>query len=334
MKAKLQLTVLFFYIVKSSFSSVLAPGNFSTSLSVTSTVPDTIRNITNPYNYDPLLITELPSQVKETSGLVFFDDMLWTINDGGNPAELYQLDPVSGKVLRSVVVINTTNIDWESMTQDSLNIYIGDFGNNSGTRNDLRILKIKKSYLKDPASNAVKASIVYFQYPDQKEFKPASNNTNFDCEAFFCYNDSLHLFSKNWTDQQTKHYIIPAKAGNYQARLAEVFIADGLITDASINKQGNIVLLGYRNTGGKFWECFLWVISGYTNSNFFGGNKKRIELGSALQVGQSEGIILNDDNTAWLSSESIQAGILFFPAKLFGMDLNSYFMTQNKPDSK
>jgi len=330
MKVKLYLTFLCFSLSICSICSVMAEGNTKLVLAETNIPPDTISNKTKTNTYSPSLITELPLKVKETSGLVFFDDMLWTINDSGNPAEIYQIDPVTGKVLRTVAVVNSTNTDWESMTQDSLNIYIGDFGNNSGIRTDLRILKIKKSYLKDPSSNTVKAGIIYFHYPEQKEFKPAPNNTNFDCEAFFFQNDSLHLFSKNWADQQSGHYVIPAKPGNYKARLIELFHADGLITDASINKQGNIVLLGYKNNGGKIWNCFCWVISGYPKNNFSDGQKKRIELGSALQVGQTEAIILNDDNTAWLSSESIQASMLFLPARLFGLDLNPYFSLQNK----
>ena len=332
MEVKLLLTLLLFSIGISN--SVNALGNNISVFTGISIVPDTIRNNAKPDIYSPSLITELPLKVKETSGLVFFDDMLWTLNDSGNPAEIYQIDSATGKVIRTVAIVNSDNIDWESMTQDSLNVYIGDFGNNSGTRTNLYILRIKKTDLKNPASVSVRAGIIYFHYPDQKEFKPASNKTNFDCEAFFFLNDSLHLFSKDWADQHSRHYVIPAKAGNYKARLIEEFNVDGLITDASVNKQGNIVLLGYKNTGGKFWDCFCWVISGYTKSNFFGGQKKRIELGSAMQVGQSEAIILNDDNTAWLSSESIKVSILFIPAKLFGLDLNPYFMQLNKQTLK
>ena len=330
MKVKLQLALLFISIGISSLNSVNASENSISAVSDLIIARDTIGNKAKTDIYSPSLITELPLKVKETSGLVFFDDMLWTINDSGNPAEIYRIDPITGKVIRTVAILNSDNTDWESITQDSLNIYIGDFGNNSGNRTNLYILKIKKTDLKNPASVSVRAGIIYFHFPDQKEFKPAPNKTNFDCEAFFFLNDSLHLFSKDWADQHTRHYVIPAKAGNYKARLIEEFNADGLITDASVNKQGNVVLLGYKNTGGKSWDCFCWVISGYTSSNFFGGQKKRIELGSALQVGQSEGIILNDDNTAWLSSESIQANILFFPAKLFGLDLNPYFSELNK----
>jgi hypothetical protein len=138
------------------------------------------------------------------------------------------------------------------------------------------------------------------------------------------------LFSKNWVDKKTCHYTIPAIPGTFIARLSEEFNTDGLVTDAAINKLGNIVLLGYKNTGGKFWDCFCWLLSGYNNSTFFSGQKTRIELGSALQVGQSEGIILNDDNTAWLSSESIQASIFFLPAKLFALDLNTFPLKKDK----
>ncbi len=319
---------VFSFLPISTYASILAeqvPGNLNTR-----GIPDTLNGRTGTFRYNPTLITKLPVAVKETSGLVFFDGMLWTINDSGNPAELYQIDTVNGKVLHTVIVSNTSNTDWESLTQDSLYIYIGDFGNNLGNRTDLRILKIAKNDLKNIVSGTVQAGIIQFRYPDQKDFNPALNKTNFDCEAFFLYNDSLQLFSKNWVDRKTRHYTLPASPGIFVARFSEVLESDGLITDASINRQGNIVLLGYKNTGGKFWDCFCWLLSGYDKSTFFGGSKTRIELGSALHVGQSEAIILNDDNTAWLSSESIQASILFLPAKLFALDFNSFFIKQDK----
>jgi hypothetical protein len=169
------------------------------------------------------------------------------------------------------------------------------------------------------------AGFINFGFPDQESFEPSLNRTNFDCEAFFYHNDSLHLFSKDWLDEQTRHYVLPADTGNFQARLAEKFNADGLITDASINSEGNIVLLGYKNTGGKFYKCFCWLISDYTDCSYFGGKKQRLELGSALHLGQTEGIFLDDNNTAWLSAESINANWFVRPAKLFRLNLRIYY---------
>ncbi len=276
-------------------------------------------------HYKPRFITDLPKTVQETSGLLFFNNQLWTVNDSGNQPEIYQIDTSSGSVVRKVVIRDSHNKDWESIAQDEANVYLGDFGNNAGNRTDLCILKIHKSEFLSQAADTLKAEYIYFSYPDQALFATAFNNNNFDCEAFFFRNDSLHLFSKNWLDLQTKHYVLPAKPGNYIARLAESFNADGMITDASINKQGNVVLLGYKNKRGKSYSCFAWLMSGYEEQLYFSGSKTRVQLGSALHLGQTEGIVLKEDNTGWISSESIQLGRLHRPAKLFKINFNSYF---------
>ena len=279
--------------------------------------------------YKPQLIAKLTTGVKETSGLIFSGGQLWTINDSGNPPEIIQIDTITGSIVRKVVIANAVNRDWESITQDDSTIYIGDFGNNYGNRKDLHILKIVKTDLFNPANDTVPAGYIYFSYPDQTDFSPALNRNNFDCEAFFCHNDSLHLFSKDWGDQLTRHYVVPSDTGRYQARYIEKFGADGLITDASINEQGNIVLLGYKNTGGRFWDCFSWLLYDYKGCNFFSGRKTRLELGSALQLGQSEGIVLKNNNTGWISSESIFTVGIFHPAKLFSFDFNNFFPQGN-----
>jgi hypothetical protein len=293
--------------------------------------PNTIAGIENSpdsfktVRYKPEFITSLPKTVKETSGLVFFDGQLWTINDSGNPPEIFQIDTATGNILRTVVIGNSVNTDWESITQDALNLYIGDFGNNYGNRKDLRILKVAKTDLSNQAKDTIRAGFIYFSYPDQADFTPALNANNFDCEAFFCHNDSIYLFSKDWLDLQTRHYVIPADTGSYKTRFIEQFHADGLITDVSINEYGNIVLLGYKNTGGRFWDCFCWLLTDSNDNQYFKSKKTRIELGSALHLGQSEGIVLKNDNTAWLSSESIRVGCINRPAKLFRLDLRKYF---------
>lgn len=268
--------------------------------------------------YKPHRVTRLPSALNETSSLVFFNGQLFTINDGGNPPEIFQIDTASGKIVRKATVRNTINSDWESLAQDDRFLYIGDCGNNYGNRTDLCILKIEKSDLLNTARDTIIAGFIRFNYSDQAVFTSQVNNHNFDCEALIFYNDSLHLFSKNWADLQTKHYVLPADTGTYTARLAESFNADGLITDASINSIGNIILLGYKKTKGRNYRCFAWELWGYRGSHFFRADTKRIKLGSALRLGQTEGIVLKNNNTGWISSESISLGCIHRPAKLLG----------------
>jgi len=321
---------IIFLVSVNGFAQIVESNNSITGDSLHTRLTKPVPGHQDLATYKPYFNTRLPSILNETSGLLFFNGQLWTINDSGNPPEIYQLDRANGNILQTVTVSNSINTDWESITQDDSNVYIGDFGNNAGNRTDLCILKITKADLLNTTNDTVQAGYIHFIYPDQTQFKPAFNNTNFDCEAFIYFNDSLHLFSKNWSDLHTKHYILPADTGYYKARLAERFNAEGLITDASINAKGNIVLLGYKKKDRKSYSCFAWLLHGYENSDFFSGNRSRLKLGSALHLGQTEGIVLNDDNTGWFSSESIQSGRFYKTAKLFSFDFGSYFEVRRK----
>jgi hypothetical protein len=90
------------------------------------------------------VLGDLPSTISETSGLLFFNGKLITHNDSGNTAQLFEVDTTSLQLTRTVTVLNAENIDWEDLAQDDAYIYVGDFGNNSGTRTDLVIYRINK----------------------------------------------------------------------------------------------------------------------------------------------------------------------------------------------
>ena len=89
-------------------------------------------------------IATLSDSLRETSGLTFLKDKLYTFNDGGNPNLVFEVDKDPGKILNKLQT-NFPNKDWEAITNDGENLYIGDFGNNAGNRKDLAIYKIENS---------------------------------------------------------------------------------------------------------------------------------------------------------------------------------------------
>jgi len=239
----------------------------------------------------------LSNLVLESSGLAFFDNQLWTHNDGGNEDKLYQLDTLTGEVLKTVVVANSENEDWEDLAEDDTHVYIGDFGNNDGDRTNLRIYKFPKSQI---PTGVVTAELIEFNFEDQTVFTPNNNNHNYDCEAFFFWNDSLHLFSKNWVDQKTRHYILPSVPGNYEAKLVESIEAQGFITGGDINDDGVIGLIGYNPSGVNI----MWLFFDYKGTKFFSGNKRKISLGLALDNSQTEALVFKENGYGYISSES------------------------------
>ena len=276
-------------------------------------------------SYTLTTLTNLSDTVKETSGLVVFDGQYWTFNDSGNTNQIFSISPVNGRILRTITVKNSVNIDWEAITQSDTHLFIGDFGNNAnGARSDLRIYKISKEQIRNTLNDTVTAEIINFSYADQSSLTPvAANTTNYDAEAMIFAHDSLHIFSKDWNDLMTRHYTLSANAGTWQAQSKETYDSGFLITDASYSPvTGNIVLLGYNTSGA--YPCYCLLLFDYKGSQFFSGNKRLIDLGSAMVNGQTEGIHLQSDNTGYITNESVSYLFLKIKAKLQYFDFSAY----------
>jgi hypothetical protein len=285
--------------------------------------------IYNQTSYSPLAVSNLTSPLlAENSGLIRLNESLWVLNDGGNEASLYELDTL-GNLLREVVVQGVENNDWESLAENELYVFIGDFGNNSGTRTNLSIIKIEKQALLEADADSVLGVQMQFNYGDQVDFSGPSNGHNFDCEAFISLNDSLYLFSKNWADNAVKKYALPIDWEDIYVTLpSETYDIQGLVTGATVDKgSGNISLLAYYDFGTGIYSSFIYMLWDYSESHFFSGNKRRIDIGSMLNLGQTEGITLNSGYSGYFTSEEINS-IITIPPKLFAFDFYEYFENQ------
>jgi hypothetical protein len=274
-------------------------------------------------NYNLQLVTDFPDELQENSGLIFYNNLLYSINDGGNSTDFQEID-IQGNILRSINVSGAQNIDWEAISQNDSTVFLGDFGNNGGNRHDLGIYRVSKNEFAN--NDTVTMNQFWFTYPDQISFTNTSGNHNFDCEAFVYLNDSLHLFTKGWQNLYTKHYVLPVNTTDtIIAILRDSLWVDGLITDASIDSTtGRLLLLGYKNNGSNFYTSFVYLIYDYINTNFFSGNKRRIEIGNMLTVSQTEGITFNSSTSGFISSEKITSSFLTIPPKLFSFNFQSY----------
>ena len=261
----------------------------------------------------------------ENSGLSLINQSLWTINDGGNGTLIYELD-TSGNILREVFVEGVNNIDWEALTQNDSHLFIGDFGNNSGSRQDLSIIKINKSELLNNSTDTVSGQTLFFKYSDQLDFSGPPNAHNYDCEAFISIADSLYLFSKNWQNQEVRKYAVPYNwEGVYSSIASESYDVNGLVTDAAFDPIDNkIVLLGYYDLGPGIYNSFAWILWDFSSGNIFNGNKRRIEIGNMLTLGQTEGISLRPASAkGYVSSEQISS-LITIPPKLFTFNFEQF----------
>lgn len=222
----------------------------------------------------PVLLTDLPLPQQEVSGMLQVDGMIWICLDSGNPNKLYQVDTVSGDVLRELELTNASNVDWEEVTTDGTWVYVGDFGNNAGARTDLRVYRFPLEALSG-VSDAVVVDTIRFQYADQSDFTPVLDGTNWDAEAFLALDDSLFLFTKNWVDERTHLYALPALPGDQVAVRRDAFDTQGLITGVVRNAQGDIILLGHSR---ESTAPFLWTLRSPVGHLFFGGSNTRHPL--------------------------------------------------------
>ncbi len=239
---------------------------------------------------------QLNKLIEETSGLVKIDSTFWTHNDSGGQPALYQFDPVTGEIERTVYVNQAKNVDWEDLTHDDQYVYVGNFGNNFGNRKNLGIYKVSIESMM--TNDQVDAELITFSYPDQEKFYSGYNH-NHDCESMIAYGDSLYLFSKNWKDKQTKLYSLPKSPGDYSAKLLSSYDVRGTLTGATLSDSlDRLFLLGY-NAGDGF-DPFVWTISDWLGTDFLSGDKERVNI---LNRRQTEGILMSDDETLYISAE-------------------------------
>jgi hypothetical protein len=268
------------------------------------------------------LVDSLANELPESSGLEFWDQLLWSHNDSDNSSRFYGFDTLTGLISRSVLIENSPQIDWEDMTKDESHFYIGDFGNNAGTRTNLKILKIPFDSLTGNALDTVQAEFIQFSYPDQTDFSGVNANHNFDCEAFVFFDDSLHLFSKNRSNGYTKHYVLPTTPGTYVATFIDSVFVDGQITSAAFSSDSILFLIGYKPPA---YSPFAFLAWDYQQTDLFSGNKRRLQLGSVLTMGQQEGVCFSSGKKGFISSEQVTA--LNQVSRYFSFDLSSLIVS-------
>lgn len=243
-------------------------------------------------------VAYLDEKIKETSGLSIFDGKLYTFNDSGNAPELFELDETSGTI-KNTLKINAKNKDWEALANDGNNFYIGDFGNNGGTRRDLEIYKLPFRNHEPENDSIAKIS---FYYPDQTEFIPKYTNNDYDAEAMIYLNGKIHIFSKEWTSRETSHYIIDPEIPEKQKALkTESYKTGFVVTDAAYFDK-KLYLVGYTKKTEVFMDIFTETEPGI----FFKEKPRHYYLGSALAVGQIEGIAVNEKGI-YISGEKFRS---------------------------
>lgn len=267
----------------------------------------------------------LPETVYETSGLIYYNNKIITHNDSGNTPQLFEMDTLSLEITRTITIANAVNIDWEDITQDDTYIYIGDIGNNNGSRQDLSVYRILKADY--DLSDTVTADKIVYSYEDQSNFDP-SPNSDWDAEAIFVLDQELVILTKQWQNNGTVAYAFPKTPGNYVASIIGDYPVNGLVTGASFNEKTKVLyLIGYSN----FLLPFIARADNLESKDIFSGTvtKKELNLGF-LQV---EGITNIDDNHYYFSSERFTSNspMITSESRMFSFDTSDSLIDEPPP---
>lgn len=247
-------------------------------------------------------VTVLNDDLNETSGLIWIEDRLISHNDSGDDHFLYEVDTLTGEISRQVVVVNAASSDWEDICADENYIYIGDFGNNAGTRTDLRIYRVSIDSYLSAVNDTVYCDTILFNYSDQLSFEPATYTTNFDAEALIAYNDSLYIFTKNWGNYRTNIYSLPKSPGTYSISKIDSIDTEGLVTGAVYNPESEEIIL----TGYTIFDPFIYYISEFSGNHFSDGSNVRVAPSFEGSI-QIEGIAGFNAHQYYVSSEKMGA---------------------------
>ncbi|MFC3122266.1 hypothetical protein [Agaribacter flavus] len=245
----------------------------------------------------------LPPHLNESSGLHCTSNGLYTINDSGNAPVIYRLNK-SGHVTEQTTV-SAKNIDWESITSDSENFYIGDIGNNTGNRKDLHVLKV------DRAGSAQKLN---FQYAVQQNDSSSTNKQSSamqhdkDAEAMVYKDGLLTIFSKSWRSHRAKMYELPIDGSTSKLAVKNVseplpFLITGADWDETTQ---HFVVVGYKVNTLSVVPYIALLQQDFTVS-------KIAKLKGYMQVEA----VCADEGTYWFTQEKLA----FSPAKLVNISL-------------
>ena len=206
--------------------------------------------------------------IRESSGIVAsrqFEGIYWTLNDSGNPAALYATK-LNGELIQEISVQGSENFDWEALGIDDKNqLWIGEIGNNSRLRTDLKVVVVAEPNPFTDTDAKVIATYPY-RYP----------NENADAEGLFIADDVPYIVSKE--RERAVLYRFPTLQSDTQhvlERVGELAEAKW-VTGAGLSTDGTRLavctydtLWVYHGTAGNFAEMIQgtpWSLS----HNFFG----------------------------------------------------------------
>jgi hypothetical protein len=252
----------------------------------------------------------LHKSLNEISGLEQINDTtLVALNDGGNDEELFLLN-LKGKIIKKVQLTNCKNKDWEDITTDGTHLYIGDIGNNSNKRQNLRIFKVSiEDVLK---KKEIRAKEISFSYKEQISYPPSDDSLFYDAEGMTFYDGEIWVFTKNRsadTDGNSWVYKVPTEPGTYELEHSE---------EVYIGKSGWLIdgITAVDNHGDDF---YILTYNRFMIKRFNGKTFEDVYEYEFDGIAQRESLLVVDEKTLFVADEK---NPLVGAVKLYRIKLN------------
>jgi outer membrane protein assembly factor BamB len=235
----------------------------------------------------------IDDRLSEISGMAYHNGRILALNDSGNGSSIYSIDPESGEVTGKFRLKEIENFDWEELTVSEDRMYIGDFGNNRGVREELVIYDLKIADLSAGEYADIKET--RYSYGLQKDYSRRSHKHEFDSEAMVVDKGQIYTFTKDWTNFRSSIYKIDLHKGG------KVFPEDSydvgmLVTGAYYNRKGKMLLLcGYRDH-----HTYLWIFRNADTVDF--SSNSTMDTLPELDNTQVESVFVKD-GIIYLGSE-------------------------------
>ncbi|MCF2946893.1 hypothetical protein L0668_02160 [Paraglaciecola aquimarina] len=247
-------------------------------------------NHSQPLDYHIIDEYQLNNELTETSGLACLaGENALTINDSGNKPIIYTVNG-NGQVVNQQQ-LPLTNYDWEAISVNKKQLFIGDIGNNSGKRPFVQIHVF-----------SIDEKVEFINTIDVSYGQNELNNNqymahDFDAESLVSANENLYLFSKSWKSKQLFIYQVPLDGSKHHLNPSwTVKGLPGVITGGDYDKLNRrFILVGYELAALGWFKPFITILD--DNFNLV----KSFQLNQYSQV---EGLCINPNGEVWITQES------------------------------
>lgn len=243
----------------------------------------------------------LPNNIKESSGLDYFENHFITVNDSGGEAEVYFVNE-QGELVETMKINNQNNVDWEDITVFRDQIIVGEMGNNLGNRKNLRLISVANDMVVEYP----------FSFQNQTKYMYFIGQTPFDCESVFAMDESLWLLTKDWKNLSTTLYQVQQTEEDQDLKPLKTIWPNVLITGADYSSEKQLLVCsGYNN-----FKNYLLLFPNFSSHSLFESTAIKIQL-KGLSNAQVEGVCFKN-NEIYFSTEQTKV----FQQQVWKLDLN------------